>query len=44
MSADGGDGWRPDVLGEGFEQLTLPLGSDDEGEVVATLVRHLPPP
>ena len=35
-------GWRPDVLGAGFEQLTLPLGSDDEGEVVATLVRHLP--
>ncbi|WP_448808435.1 alpha/beta hydrolase [Agromyces bauzanensis] len=34
------DDWRPDVLGEGFEQLTLPLGSDDEGEVVATLVRH----
>ena len=32
--------WRPDVLGEGFEQLTLPLGSDDEGEIVATLVRH----
>ena len=28
------------MLGEGFEQLTLPLGSDDEGEVVATLVRH----
>jgi alpha-beta hydrolase superfamily lysophospholipase len=34
--------WRPDVLGAGFEQLTLPLGADDEGEVVATLVRHLP--
>ncbi len=34
--------WRPDVLGEGFEQLTLPLGSDDEGEVVATLVRYTP--
>ncbi len=32
--------WRPDVLGEEFEQLELPLGSDDEGEVVATLVRH----
>jgi alpha-beta hydrolase superfamily lysophospholipase len=37
-----GDGWRPDVLGEGFEQLELPLGVDDEGEVVATLVRHRP--
>lgn len=34
--------WRPDVLGDGFEQLTLPLGTDDEGEVVATLVRHTP--
>jgi alpha-beta hydrolase superfamily lysophospholipase len=37
-------GWRPDVLGSHFEQLTLPLGSDDEGEVVATLVRHQPKP
>lgn len=36
-------GWQPDVLGEGFEQLTLPLGSDDEGELVATLVRYRPP-
>lgn len=35
--------WRPDVLGEHFEQLTLPLGHDDEGEVVATLVRYRPP-
>ncbi|WP_243695289.1 alpha/beta hydrolase [Agromyces protaetiae] len=34
--------WRPDVLGSRFEQLTLPLGEDDEGEVVATLVRYLP--
>lgn len=34
--------WRPDVLGEAFEQLELPLGSDEEGEVVATLVRHRP--
>ncbi|GAA2037197.1 alpha/beta hydrolase [Agromyces tropicus] len=33
--------WRPDVLGPGFEQLTLPLEPDDEGEVVATLVRYL---
>lgn len=37
------DGWTPDVLGDEFEQLTLPLGTDDEGEVVATLVRALPP-
>ncbi|PJJ65006.1 alpha/beta hydrolase [Compostimonas suwonensis] len=34
--------WRPDVLGPGFEQLTLPLAPDDEGEVVATLVRYVP--
>jgi len=36
------DGWGPDVLGAEFEQLTLPLGVDDEGDVVATLVRHRP--
>lgn len=34
--------WVPDVLGDEFEQRTLPLGSDDEGDVVATLVRALP--
>ncbi|MET0781615.1 MAG: alpha/beta hydrolase [Microbacterium sp.] len=33
--------WRPDILGEPFEQLTLPLGEDDEGLVVATVVRSL---
>lgn len=36
------NGWKPDVLGSGFEQLTLNLGHDDEGELVATLVRALP--
>ncbi len=36
--------WGPDLLGPGFEQTTLPLGSDDEGEVVATLVRAMPHP
>ncbi|SFR69149.1 Lysophospholipase, alpha-beta hydrolase superfamily [Agromyces sp. CF514] len=36
------EGWRPDVLGAGFEQRTLPLGTDDEGEVVATIVRYSP--
>ena len=36
--------WRPDVLGDGFEQLTLTLEPDAEGEVVATLVRCLPHP
>ncbi|MFE7404932.1 alpha/beta hydrolase [Isoptericola sp. NPDC057559] len=35
------DGWRPDVL-PGFEQRTLPLAPDFEGEVVATLVRRAP--
>lgn len=34
--------WRPDILGDGFTQLTLPLADDDEGEVVATLVRYRP--
>lgn len=34
--------WKPDVLGEGFAQRTLELGADDQGEVVATLVRALP--
>lgn len=36
--------WGPDVLGDGFAQRTLPLGDDDEGAVVATLVRALPEP
>lgn len=35
--------WEPDVLGPGYEACTLPLADDDEGEVVATLVRHRPP-
>ncbi|MEU6560908.1 alpha/beta hydrolase [Nocardia nova] len=36
--------WQADVLGEGYHQLTIPLGPDPdgEGEVVATLVRHDP--
>ncbi|WP_341360183.1 alpha/beta hydrolase [Georgenia sp. M64] len=36
------DRWVEDVLGAGFEARTLPLHDDDEGEVVATLVRHVP--
>ncbi|QLD11237.1 alpha/beta hydrolase [Microbacterium oleivorans] len=36
--------WEPDLLGAGFERATLPLGSDDEGDVVATLVRSMPHP
>lgn len=39
-----GHEWRPDVLGEPFEQRTLPLAPDAEGEVVATLVRYAPAP
>ena len=34
--------WKPDILGAPFEQLTLDLGKDDEGPMVATLVRCLP--
>ena len=36
--------WQPDELGSAFERLTLDLGSDFEGPVVATLVRYLPEP
>ncbi|MBT2483376.1 MULTISPECIES: alpha/beta hydrolase [unclassified Microbacterium] len=36
------DEWVPDVLGDEFEQLTLDLGADEQGPVVATLVRALP--
>lgn len=34
--------WQPDVLGEEYEQLTIPLGADPDGEgtVEATLVRY----
>ncbi|MCB7135728.1 alpha/beta hydrolase [Cellulosimicrobium marinum] len=32
--------WQPDVLGDDYERLTLPLPPDTEGEVVATLVRR----
>lgn len=34
--------WQPDVLGDGFEHITLTLHDDDEGAVTATLVRHRP--
>ncbi len=37
--------WIPDVLGDGFEQLTLPMTQeldDEPDDVVATLVRRLP--
>ena len=36
-------GWVEDVLGPDFQQRTIPLADDDEGEVVATIVRHRPP-
>ena len=32
--------WQPDILGEGWAARTLDLMPDDEGEVVATLVRR----
>ncbi|MFI2755105.1 alpha/beta hydrolase [Cellulomonas sp. P22] len=34
---------RPDVLGPDYRARTLELAPDDEGEVVATLVRYAPP-
>ncbi|TJZ81159.1 alpha/beta hydrolase [Rhodococcus oryzae] len=36
--------WAPDVLGDGYQQLTIPLGidPDGEGEIDATLVRYQP--
>lgn len=36
--------WDADPLGAGYEQRTIDLGSDPDGEaaIVATLVRHLP--
>ena len=34
--------WIPDILGSPFEQLTLELGEDAQGAVVATLVRSVP--
>jgi alpha-beta hydrolase superfamily lysophospholipase len=37
--------WIPDLLGDGYEQHTIDLGVDPDGEgtVAATLVRHTPP-
>ncbi|HEY0187022.1 MAG TPA: alpha/beta hydrolase [Cellulomonas sp.] len=34
--------WQPDVLGDDFQVCSLPLEPDDEGEVVASLVRYAP--
>ena len=38
-----GTDWVEDVLGPDYQQRTLALDDDGEGEVVATLVRHHPP-
>lgn len=35
--------WVTDLLGPDYQARTLELGEDDEGPVVATLVRHRPP-
>lgn len=40
--ADRVGAWVPDVLGPGFHARTLRLADDDEGEVVATIVRFRP--
>ena len=32
--------WQSDILGPGYEMMTLALGRDYEGEVIATLVRR----
>ncbi|WP_081829688.1 alpha/beta hydrolase [Paraoerskovia marina] len=36
------EGWVTDLLGPDYQRLTLDLGTDDEGDVVATLVRYRP--
>lgn len=35
--------WKPDYLGDGFTCADLPLGADDEGPCVATLVSYTAP-
>jgi len=39
-------GWKPDILGDGYSQMVLDLGSDPDGEgaVEAVLVRREPRP
>lgn len=37
------DRWTQDILGPDYQALTLELGSDDEGPVVATVVAYRPP-
>jgi alpha-beta hydrolase superfamily lysophospholipase len=43
MDTEQQDAYREDVLGPGYEVRTLPLRPDDEGDVVATLVRSTIP-
>ncbi len=43
VTATSSSTWAPDVLGEPYEALTLPLRDDEEGEVLATLVRRRAP-
>lgn len=33
--------YSPDILGDGFEKLSLKLSNDYEGEVIATLIRRI---
>ncbi|WP_250445461.1 alpha/beta hydrolase [Actinotalea sp. C106] len=40
--APGPSGWVEDILGPDYQARTLPLPEDEEGEVVATVVRHRP--
>lgn len=44
ITAASGARWRPDVLGADYEQHTIELGADPDGEgdIAATLVRHVP--
>lgn len=35
--------WLPDILGAGYSYTTLPMGTDEEGELCATLIRYQPP-
>ncbi len=35
--------WLPDPLGPGYDYQTLDFGHDDDGPLVATLVRYAPP-
>lgn len=43
VAAGGADGWKPDVLGDGYEQLTIDLEREGlHGPLFAALVRSLP--